>query len=221
MNLYASICQNGRSMIEMLGVLAVVGVLSVGGIAGYSKAMDKYKVNKTLNQISYIVSNTRTLFGSQPDLYGSMSFDYETVMSNTTYTNRLLSDKAKIFPEELIKNNYKNIFGGDILFFADGRFTENDGKAFILQFRNIPQEACIEIATQDWQASLGVIAMRIRGSSNGDTSNFIRNAYIGTCISDYQTGAGRICASDMPMSVDKAVLTCNSPENNVISWKFY
>ena len=29
----------GRSMIEMLGVLAIIGVLSVGGIAGYSKAM--------------------------------------------------------------------------------------------------------------------------------------------------------------------------------------
>ena len=27
--------QNGRSMIEMLGVLAIIGVLSVGGIAGY------------------------------------------------------------------------------------------------------------------------------------------------------------------------------------------
>ena len=27
----------GRSMIEMLGVLAIIGVLSVGGIAGYSK----------------------------------------------------------------------------------------------------------------------------------------------------------------------------------------
>ena len=30
----------GRSMIEMLGVLAIIGVLSVGGIAGYSKAME-------------------------------------------------------------------------------------------------------------------------------------------------------------------------------------
>ncbi|MBR2136742.1 MAG: prepilin-type N-terminal cleavage/methylation domain-containing protein [Alphaproteobacteria bacterium] len=30
--------QSGRSMIEMLGVLAIIGVLSVGGIAGYSKA---------------------------------------------------------------------------------------------------------------------------------------------------------------------------------------
>ena len=30
----------GRSMIEMLGVLAIIAVLSVGGIAGYSKAME-------------------------------------------------------------------------------------------------------------------------------------------------------------------------------------
>ena len=27
--------QTGRSMVEMLGVLAIIGVLSVGGIAGY------------------------------------------------------------------------------------------------------------------------------------------------------------------------------------------
>ena len=27
--------QSGRSMVEMLGVLAIIGVLSIGGIAGY------------------------------------------------------------------------------------------------------------------------------------------------------------------------------------------
>ena len=40
-----SLCA-GRSMVEMLGVLAIIGVLSVGAIAGYSKAMMKYKLNK-------------------------------------------------------------------------------------------------------------------------------------------------------------------------------
>ena len=44
----------GRSMIEMLGVLAIIGVLSVGGIAGYSKAMEKYKLNKVTEQYSYL-----------------------------------------------------------------------------------------------------------------------------------------------------------------------
>ena len=44
--------EQGRSMVEMLGVLAVVGVLSVGGIAGYTYAMDKHKSNELLNEAS-------------------------------------------------------------------------------------------------------------------------------------------------------------------------
>ena len=45
----------GRSMIEMLGVLAIIGVLSVGGIAGYSKAMEKFKINKATEEYNYMV----------------------------------------------------------------------------------------------------------------------------------------------------------------------
>ena len=42
---------SGRSMVEMLGTLAIIGVLSVGGIAGYSYSMDKYKANQTINDV--------------------------------------------------------------------------------------------------------------------------------------------------------------------------
>ena len=52
------IIESGRSMIEMLGVLAIVGVLSVGGIAGYSKAIRKFKDNKQIEQISMLLYNT-------------------------------------------------------------------------------------------------------------------------------------------------------------------
>ncbi len=44
--------ESGRSMVEMLGVLAIIGVLSVGAIAGYSYAMDKYRVNETINDVN-------------------------------------------------------------------------------------------------------------------------------------------------------------------------
>ena len=62
--------QNGRSMVEMLGVLAIIGVLSVGGIAGYSKAMTKFKINKSMDQISMLVANIRTLFSGQRNYSG-------------------------------------------------------------------------------------------------------------------------------------------------------
>ncbi len=41
----------GRSMVEMLGVLALVGVLSVVAMAGYSYAITKWKANETLSEI--------------------------------------------------------------------------------------------------------------------------------------------------------------------------
>ena len=44
--------QQGRSMVEMLGVLAIIGVLSVGGVAMYTNAMNKYRANDILNEAS-------------------------------------------------------------------------------------------------------------------------------------------------------------------------
>ena len=40
--------EQGRSMVEMLGVLAIVGVLSVGAIGGYSYAMNKHRTNELI-----------------------------------------------------------------------------------------------------------------------------------------------------------------------------
>ena len=44
--------EQGRSMVEMLGVLAVMGVLSVGGVAMYTSAMNKHRANELLNEAS-------------------------------------------------------------------------------------------------------------------------------------------------------------------------
>lgn len=41
----------GRSMVEMLGVLAIIGVLSIGGIAGYRYAMTQHKLNQLFYDI--------------------------------------------------------------------------------------------------------------------------------------------------------------------------
>lgn len=41
--------QKGRSMVEMLGVLAIIGVLSIGGIAGYTMALNRYRANELLD----------------------------------------------------------------------------------------------------------------------------------------------------------------------------
>ncbi len=44
--------ESGRSMVEMLGVLAIIGVLSVGGIAGYSLSMRRHRANQVADVVS-------------------------------------------------------------------------------------------------------------------------------------------------------------------------
>ena len=41
--------QIGRSMIEILAVLAIVGVLSIGGLAGYSLSAQRIQINNILD----------------------------------------------------------------------------------------------------------------------------------------------------------------------------
>lgn len=53
--------ENGRSMVEMLGVLAIVGILSAGALVGYSKAIYKIKLNKSIEQLMSISLNIQAL----------------------------------------------------------------------------------------------------------------------------------------------------------------
>ena len=53
--------QKGRSMVEMLGVLAIIGVLSAGGLAGYSKAMFQHRVNQTIDEFNKVLQNFATI----------------------------------------------------------------------------------------------------------------------------------------------------------------
>jgi len=46
----------GRSMVEMLGVLAVIGILSIAAIAGFSLAMNRYQANSLLDKATKYAS---------------------------------------------------------------------------------------------------------------------------------------------------------------------
>ena len=92
----------GRSMVEMLGVLAIIGVLSVGAISGYSKAMMKYKLNKQTEQFT--------------QLY------YAVLQIDITNENMLpYLEKLNLIPREMISNNnyIYDVFNLQIVLSAD------------------------------------------------------------------------------------------------------
>ena len=72
----SKVVQLGRSMIEMLGVLAIIAVLSVGGIAGYSKAMEMWKINKAIDDYKTMIFGLLEHFDSiRKPLYNKNSGD--------------------------------------------------------------------------------------------------------------------------------------------------
>ena len=162
--------QSGRSMIEMLGVLAIIGVLSVGGIAGYSKAMQKYRINKAIEQITLIVGNIRTFFAPQKNYIGLTCQSWSSCNStNGCYPNGCpIIKKAKLVPDEMLTVNdagkitaITNPFGGWVGLYTDHKATGGDNQAFgISYFIGDNIEACIELLSQDW-AEAKMIAVNI------------------------------------------------------------
>lgn len=72
--------ESGRSMVEILGVLAVIGVLSVGGIMGYRFAMDKYRANDIINEVNLRVQDVwhRYQDTPMPDSFDEYAFTTQT-----------------------------------------------------------------------------------------------------------------------------------------------
>ena len=156
--------QNGRSMIEMLGVLAIIGVLSVGGIAGYSKAMTKYRINKTIEQITLIAGNIRSFFapqGNYEGLYCTCGTASGICRGQSDSDGCPVIKKAKIFPDEMITVDsdgkitaITNAFGERTGLYLEDKDQEDDYQAFRIDYEiGNNEEACIELLTYDWKTA--------------------------------------------------------------------
>ena len=146
--------QSGRSMVEMLGVLAIIGVLSVGGISGYSKAMAKYKLTKAQDQMAMILINIRTAFASAPSYNGLTA-------ANAIAMNIVPGD---MLPAGIGKGStIKNAFGGDVDIKAAGTGTAANTQ-FSIEFGGLGKETCASLASSDW-GSDGLVSVQINSSA--------------------------------------------------------
>ena len=75
--------ETGRSMVEMLGVLAIIGVLSIGGIAGYTRAMRNWKANEIIDAANKVVVIAETGDDDPATYSTSLGGDLTKVAGNT------------------------------------------------------------------------------------------------------------------------------------------
>lgn len=182
---------SGRSMIEMLGVLAIIGVLSVGGIAGYSKGMRKYRENKAVDQISQILTSVRTFYTNQGSFKG---------LDNASAV------KYEIVPQDMVEEDnvgegadagdiiLRNAFGGKV-----DISTNDTNDRFILKYGGMDKLACVTIGSADWgqTASSGLVEIKLGSGGKENSMNFTssfnwKNKTLPITLQDAQTA----CASD-------------------------
>jgi Tfp pilus assembly protein PilE len=133
------VAESGRSMIEMLGVLAIVGILSIGGITGYSKALRKVKNNQLITQMSQLVMNIRALYFTQKSFEG---ISEQTLINTGTVPGDMLSENSA---DDIIKH----IYNGNVYVFQSLDATGKYG-AFEVYAVGLNQDACVVLATMDW-----------------------------------------------------------------------
>ncbi len=200
--------QNGRSMVEMLGVLAIIGVLSAGGLAGYSKAMFKHKLNTTMEQITMLVTNIRTMYGQQGNYAGlatqAVSLGIVPPVMGTSPAALTNPFKGSVQILEAMATS-NTISAVNTAITGDAKPT-----AFVISYKGLPKEACIALATADFGsgAGSGFIGVEIEASTG---TNYAKGKVLGADEGKpYPMGGA---------SGTGAVATCT--EQATVSWKFY
>lgn len=201
--------QSGRSMVEMLGVLAIIGVLSVGGISGYSKAMAKFKLTKAQDQISMLLMNIRTAYATSPSYSG---------LSSTAAADYNLAPNDMVQSTTAGGSSYtlKGAFGGDVVVSA---ISEAE-TYFYITMNSLGREACRSLLSSDWGAD-GLIRIEAGSGTNGVGGAIDKSKVVcDDASSNAAKGAGVWCTSSLPVSYADAATVCSS-EQSYISWVYY
>lgn len=109
-------------LITLYCLLIIIGILLMGAISGYSKAMQKYKMNQTLDQINMLVRNVKLVYENE-DSYSSLN-------------NALVNYLGLAAPDMYNENNQlSNVYGGGVAVVG-----END--VFLIVYGNVPDKGC-------------------------------------------------------------------------------
>lgn len=199
-------CQQGRSMIEMLGVLAIVGVLSVGGIAGYSKAMEKAKNNMLISQVSELTMNIRSLYTSQHSFKG---------LSNETLI------KTGFVPHEMLDmttspSSITHAYGGEVIVYASN-IPNGLKNAFEIYFTGISRSSCIILSTMEWGRDPSSGFQSIYAGVTEITAPLMLNAFAGdSTLVDQGIYTSGMHDTAAPLTVIEASNVCACAANECV-----
>jgi len=120
--------ESGRSMIEMIGVLAIMAIITAGAFALISTAFNTQKRGRVTDDVANIVSGVRSLLGEYDDF------------SNI--------DNSTIFGAIGVSN--KNPYGGTY----ELAVNPSNSRQFIISIKGLSKAECDGLVTKAWNDSV-------------------------------------------------------------------
>lgn len=204
--------EQGRSMIEMLGVLAIIGVLSVGGINGFSKAMDAHKINTIVEQIGTIIANAKSIGLRQGGKY--------------TGLDTSAAKKMKIIPDEMIDSSGKvtHVYGGEVRVGSAKELygsTPTD-KGVVVELKSLSRNACIQILSKGLGGPKIILVASGSNSPNSSSKISGYTQYSSAAKCETPSNDYAICYNqDMPLSTIANACSCGANNTCAIAvWAF-
>lgn len=204
--------EQGRSMIEMLGVLAIIGVLSVGGINGFSKAMDAHKINTIVEQIGTIIANAKSIGLRQGGKY--------------TGLDTSAAKKMKIIPDEMIDSSGKvtHVYGGEVRVGSAKELygsTPTD-KGVVVELKSLSRNACIQILSKGLGGPKTILVASGSNSPNSSSKISGYTQYSSAAKCETPSNDYAICYNqDMPLSTIANACSCGANNTCAIAvWAF-
>ena len=185
--------QSGRSMVEMLGVLAIIGVLSVGAIAGYNKAMMKYRLNKHAEQINTVINAVARNIHSFDNI--------QTTNNSTTLITKYFIKMGEI-PVEMytpFENYLTDDFKTEIFIAINQGDSHNRNMAIFFMLDRLKThsndnlEICKNIVLTAKENRYSITYVEVVGDYNTDNSGLY------TIWGDQRCTASRVCLKNMSM----------------------
>ncbi|MBP5352939.1 MAG: hypothetical protein J6Y91_04155 [Alphaproteobacteria bacterium] len=187
--------EKGRSMIEMLGVLAVIGVLSVGGYDLVSKANNNRKATAVIDEIGTLAAKSRTIM---------RDYDASTATGNLVDATSYVHD-GRGYPDSMEYSSGKFIGTDEVEYKV--YYSKSDQVLFMLEVSNLSNDMCIQIATIGWgsRSTNGFLGMDVDVSTIETLHNTLTNT--DATISN-NTGIPGNTSHPVPMGVGRATDLC-------------
>lgn len=124
--------ERGSSIVEVLAVLAVIGMVAIGLLSGYNHVMGKFNTSKTVTHAQALMKTMSTYFSSYR-IYPAMT-------ANQLFRLGFLN--ADYYDEE--SNRALHPFEGEITF-----STAADGLRYSFTYHDLPGNVCVAMAMMD------------------------------------------------------------------------